>query len=571
MSELPKQWCLAPIRDLIDIQPRNDCPDDIEVGFVPLARLGVHFRSRHTFERRKWADVKSGYTHFGDGDVLLARITPSFENGKAAIASGLPNGLGAGSTEYIVCRPIPDVLLPEYLLSYFKTRSFLEEGASAMSGALGQQRVPKRFVLERVVPLAPLDEQRRIVAKLDAVVRRVDACREHLERVEPAFERLRQSILAAAVDGRLTEPWRATSGTSGDSGVLLERVRNRHRDFAGRAGTRSSRSVGDTQRRRYSFPAPANLSDLGDLPDGWVWASGAEVVEPECEIVYGIVQPGAKLEEGVPYVRGTDVQNGVILVDQLLKTSPDIAGRHSRSSLRAGDVLLGIIRATKVAIVPDVLNGANITQGTARFRPSTVIRTKYLAIALEAPATQAWLHERYRGIDMPGLNLADVRRVPIPLPPLEEQDEIIRSVGKLLSVKDVALRAYSSACEHLNRLTSTLFDRALAGELIAQEPSPESASAVLARVRATRSAKPAVRRRTRTKRKVTMSKITPDSLRHTITGIPSREFTFDQIRDRTSGDYESLRSALFELLLDAEPVLRQVYNEDRRELVFERT
>ena len=572
MSELPDRWCLAPLRDLIHIQPRNDCPDDVEVGFVPLARLSVHFRSLHTFERKKWADVKRGYIHFADGDVLLARITPSFENGKATIARGLPNGLGAGSTEYIVCRPIPDLLLPEYLLAYFKTKSFLEEGACAMSGAVGQQRVPKGFVLERAIPLAPLNEQRRIVAKIDAIAGRIDTCREHLERVQSVLEHLRESVLTAAICGDLTIAWRAASVKGLDSSALLEWVRESHRDFANSVGTLNSRPQGNTVRyRSYTLPAPANLSTLGDLPDGWAWASGAELVEAGREIVYGIVQPGAKIEEGIPYVRGTDIQDGEILVDQLLRTNPDIAARYSRSSLRGGDVLLGIIRATKVAIVPDILTGANITQGTARFRPSKVIRTKYLAIALEAPATQAWLHQHYRGIDMPGLNLADVRRVPIPLPPLEEQDEIIRGVEKLISLADAAFRRYLVACECLDRLTSALVATAFAGELVSQEPNDEPASEMLRRIRAARSSKPPERKRTPTNRKVTMPKITPDSLKQSIRQIPSERFTFDQIRDRIPGDYESLRGALFGLLLDAEPVLRQVYDENTRELVFERT
>ncbi len=117
MIGLPEGWDIVPIGDLIEIDPTVDCEDDEDVGFVPLARLGVHYRSRHTFETKKWAVVRKGYTHFADGDVLLARITPSFENGKAGVAQGLPNGVGAGSTEYVVCRPVGESLVPEYLLA----------------------------------------------------------------------------------------------------------------------------------------------------------------------------------------------------------------------------------------------------------------------------------------------------------------------------------------------------------------------------------------------------------------------------------------------------------------------
>src|SRR5687768_3856852 len=103
------------------MSPKNTSADEVEAGFVPLQLMGVRFRDTHNFERRSWGEIKKGYTHFANGDVLLARITPSFENGKAGIARNLPNGIGAGSTEYFVCRPHEGVLVPEYLLAYFKT------------------------------------------------------------------------------------------------------------------------------------------------------------------------------------------------------------------------------------------------------------------------------------------------------------------------------------------------------------------------------------------------------------------------------------------------------------------
>jgi type I restriction enzyme S subunit len=202
---------LARVGDLVDFDPKNDCADDTEVGFVPLQRLGVDYRSRHTFEPKPWSAVKKGYTHFADGDVLLARITPSFENGKAGIVRGLPNGIGAGSTEYFVCRPIKGVLLPEYLLAYFKTPQFLRDGEQVMSGAVGQQRVPKQYVLDSELYLAPFNEQKRIADKLETVLARVDACRERLNRVPAILKRFRQAVLAAAISGKLTEEWRASN------------------------------------------------------------------------------------------------------------------------------------------------------------------------------------------------------------------------------------------------------------------------------------------------------------------------------------------------------------------------
>ena len=569
MTTLPEQWCLARVRDLIDVDPRNDCPDDLRIGFVPLARLGVLYRSSPSFETKTWAEVKKGYTHFADGDVLLARITPSFENGKAGIPRGLPNGLGAGSTEYVVCRPRSGSLLPEYLLAHFKTPAFLEEGARVMTGAVGHQRVPKKYILDSRIPLAPINEQRRIVDKLNSALARVDTCRALLDRLGAVFEDFRHSVLTAAISGDLTTRCRRTDVV--DAHTLLEAARASHREFASHITGESKAPVGKTKkRRRHSLPKPADVISRRTLPDNWAWASGAELVEPGAEIVYGINQPGARLKHGIPYIRGADIRDGKILANQLLRTSHDIAGRHSRSSLAGGDVLLGIIRSTKVAIVPDALAGANITQGTARFRPSSIIRTKYLAIALEAPPTQAWLHQRYRGIDMPGLNLADVRQVPIPLPPLSEQDAIVRRVDSLLAARRRVVDAHGRAYASLQRLAPSFLTMAFRGDLVSQDPKDAPASELLTDPRATGTTQIAATRRTRTTRKVTMSQVTPDLLRQVIDELPSSKFTFAQLRERVPGDYESLRDALFALLGGSNPPIRQLFDVTSKTMILER-
>jgi type I restriction enzyme, R subunit len=162
--------------------------------------------------------------------------------------------------------------------------------------------------------------------------------------------------------------------------------------------------------------------------------------------------------------------------------------KYARAALEGGDILLGIIRATKVARVPDELNGANITQGTAHFRPSCALRSKFLTLALEAPATQRWLHRHYRGIDMPGLNLADVRRVPVPIPSLEEQDEIIRRVESILSYAENLEARYAAARAQVERLTPALLAKAFRGELVPQNPNDEPASMLLEHIHAARAA-----------------------------------------------------------------------------------
>ena len=115
MRELPEGWIECAIQDLITLNPRNnDISDETNVGFIPMPLLGKEFKDIPSFEVRNWGDVKKGYTHFQNGDVLLAKITPCFENGKAGIVRNLPSGIGAGSTEYFVCRNRSNLLVSKY-------------------------------------------------------------------------------------------------------------------------------------------------------------------------------------------------------------------------------------------------------------------------------------------------------------------------------------------------------------------------------------------------------------------------------------------------------------------------
>ncbi|MFD4643138.1 restriction endonuclease subunit S [Lentzea sp. NPDC058436] len=184
----------------------------------------------------------------------------------------------------------------------------------------------------------------------------------------------------------------------------------------------------------------------------WPVREAAELVGVGSPIVYGILQPGPEDNSGVPYIRGRDLQQGYILVDQLGRTSPSVAAKNSKSTLAAGDVLLGIIRHTRVAIVPEELDGAQITQGTARLRPGRTVDSSYLAHWVSSRAAQSWLRSRMRGIDMPGLNLKDVRRLPVPVPPLDVQ----REIADKLDVLQANAAAILSSADRVESLVTQL-------------------------------------------------------------------------------------------------------------------
>jgi type I restriction enzyme S subunit len=188
----------------------------------------------------------------------------------------------------------------------------------------------------------------------------------------------------------------------------------------------------------------------------WPMLSLKEVVPEDAPVVYGIVQPGPNVEKGVPYVRGLDLKDGHIEMAQLWRTTENIAERYKRSALSEGDVLLNIIRHTRSAIVPARLDGANITRTTIRVRPGDSITSNYLWHWLSSAAAQAWMKSRMRGIDMPGLNLRDIRELPIPVPPISVQDEISRNLDELITHLSDMAAAFDVLSTELPQLEASL-------------------------------------------------------------------------------------------------------------------
>jgi len=184
-------WPIRELGDVVEINPR--LPKGIaasqEVSFVPMAAVDEIHGAIADRQVRAFGSVSKGFPTFADGDVLFAKITPCMENGKAAIASNLVNGIGAGSTEFYVLRPSQDVL-PEYVFHFVRRSSFREVCKANFTGSAGQQRVPRSYLERVVLPLPPLDDQRRIVGLLDRAAeirRRADAARAKARAIIPAL------------------------------------------------------------------------------------------------------------------------------------------------------------------------------------------------------------------------------------------------------------------------------------------------------------------------------------------------------------------------------------------------
>jgi type I restriction enzyme S subunit len=178
---IPENWEWTRLENIGIINPRNNEDDGIEASFVPMTLISETYGKKPESETTLWKEIKKGYTHFAEKDVVLAKITPCFQNKKSAVMTNLKNGFGAGTTELHVFRPINDTINPEYVLVYLKSPKFINEGIGKMTGSAGQKRVPKDYFSQNPFPLPPIEEQKRIVTKVNQLM-------EHCNQLETGIK-----------------------------------------------------------------------------------------------------------------------------------------------------------------------------------------------------------------------------------------------------------------------------------------------------------------------------------------------------------------------------------------------
>jgi type I restriction enzyme S subunit len=195
---IPQGWAWAQLSTIGIVSPRVRAEDSAPSSFVSMFMIAAELGVPHTHEVRKWGEVKKGYTTFAEGDVGLAKITPCFENGKSTVFRGLAGGIGAGTTELHVVRPI--FAEPAYILLFLKSPTFIERGIPKMTGTAGQKRVPTEYFSASPFPLPPLTEQHRIVARVDALMALCDQLEASLAGAEATRTRLLDALLHAALE-----------------------------------------------------------------------------------------------------------------------------------------------------------------------------------------------------------------------------------------------------------------------------------------------------------------------------------------------------------------------------------
>lgn len=476
---LPRSWTVVPLSDIADVNPprpdTSGLSDDYKVTFVPMRNVEEATGRADYSLVRPLSEVARGYTGFREGDILFARITPCMENGKVAVAGGLRNGLGFGSTEFHVIRLIEGIP-PKYVLLYLLQESVRHEARTQMTGSAGQLRVPADFMRQLRLPLPPLPEQHRIVAKLEELFTRLDAGVSALERVQALLERYRQAVLRDAFSGRLTAAWReAHRDELEPASALLERIR-REREARG------------TGRYRHNAPAPRRATGVSPLPEGWEWVTLAEL---SWDAGYGTSTKCDYELPGPPVLRIPNIVEGRIDLRDL-KFASNPQRLDNTSALAPGDML--VVRTNgsprligRAAVVMDDLGQpVHFASYLIRYRlvmPDTLGR--WVGAIWHAPQVREHvMREAATSAGQYNLSIDKLDRVTLPLPPAEEQQNIVAELQRLSTILDDVAQSVLKGLSWSSSLRQSILRHAFEGKLVPQDPNDEPADRLLERIRA---------------------------------------------------------------------------------------
>ncbi|MCE9761263.1 MULTISPECIES: restriction endonuclease subunit S [Citrobacter] len=477
--ELPEGWEWTTLNTLAEINPKIDVSDDEQnISFVPMPLISTKFDGSHDFEVRKWKEVKKGYTHFANGDIAIAKITPCFENSKAAIFSGLKNNVGVGTTELHVARPYSQAVNLQYLLLNFKSPGFLKAGESQMTGSAGQKRVPRNFFENYPLPFPPLQEQERIVNNFTQLMILCDQLEQHSLTSLDAHQQLVETLLTTLTDSQnadeLAENWARiseyfdtlfTTEASIDAlkqtilqlavmGKLVPQDPNDEpaSELLKRIAQEKAQLVKDGKiKKQKPLPPISDEEKPFELPIGWEWCRLGECIN----LISGQhLKPDEYEEEChgemLPYITGP-AEFGLISPTYSKYTN------EKRAIAAKGDILI-----TCKGAGLGKLNVADTNIAISRqLMAINVIRmnSEYLKIVLDS--MYGYFQSKGVGIAIPGISREDVMEPLIMLPPFEEQKRIMENLYKLsFLIEDIKFRIKSAQQTQLH-LADALTDAAI--------------------------------------------------------------------------------------------------------------
>ncbi|MBW4723073.1 restriction endonuclease subunit S [Prevotella melaninogenica] len=435
--EIPESWTWGRLSNMVQINPKNYVDDNKEAAFIPMEKIEATYLSSYTYTVRKWREIKSGYTHFANGDVAFAKITPCFQNRKSMILKSLPNGIGAGTSELKVLRTYSDTISKEYLLFFLESPYFVEE--AIFKGTANQQRIISGYLENKLFPLPPLNEQRSIAEKIKNSLVNVERYAKLQDKLEYLNNNLntflKKSILQEAIQGKLVPQ----DPNDEPASVLLQRIKEEKLRLV-KEGKLKKKDVVDSiiykgDDNKYYEQIGKNLIDITDaipfeIPNNWVWTrlsnvaniyTGNSISETEKKDKYtnviGRYYIGTK---DVGFDNNVFYNNGIAIPK---KYEQDFRIAPKDSILMC---IEGGSAGRKIAMLNQDVCFGNKLCCFASF----IEMGKFIYYYLQSPSFTDMFNQNKAGI-IGGVSLAKVKGILIPLPPLKEQFHIINRLDEL--------------------------------------------------------------------------------------------------------------------------------------------
>lgn len=524
-EELPKGWVKTKLGEVClpveTLQP-GDTPD-AEFTYFDIG--GIDNENNRIAETKivTGRNAPSRARQAVRKDDILFSTVRTYLRKIARVERDYPNPVA--STGFTIIRAAEGVY-SLFLFYQVLSEDFLQPLHQLQTGT-SYPAVRDRDVLSQRILLPPTREQERIVTKLNSALLAVERANTAARRARERLQRYKAAVLQAAVSGELTRYWREAQlknnkAKSETGETLLQRLLVARRDHWEEAELQRLLAAGkvpkdDKWKSRYPEPAKINTENLPKLPRQWTWASLEQITLADRPICYGILMPKQHVPNGIPYVRVKDMKREVLNVGELKRTSPKIAAAYARASLRKGDLVLAI-RGTygRIAVVPEELDGGNITQDTARLAINPLTHASHVLWAVRSELIQSYFKRVARGVAVKGVNIADVKLTPVPLPHLIEQIEIERQVERRLKAADRLMVKIDRQLERARATRETLLREARVGRLVPQNPNDEPAAVLLERIRAAHEADAKKQKGKRMSKPITAKKGTTRRPLHTV-------------------------------------------------------
>ncbi|MEJ8744375.1 restriction endonuclease subunit S [Mediterraneibacter sp. HCN-7094] len=424
--DVPNNWEWVRIKTACVINPRNNIDDDTEVSFVPMANIKEGYANKFISDVRIWKKIKTGYTHFAENDIGVAKITPCFENKKSVVFNGLINGYGAGTTELYIVRAISGLVIPEYLLNFFKRDDFIAGGVLTFSGDVGQQRVTKDYVANYLFTLPPLNEQQRILNAVHNVNSLIESIENSKDNLKVDINRTKAKILDLAIRGKLIPQ----NPDDEPASVLLERIRAEKEEIIkqGKIKRNKKESVifkGDDNSYYEKIENDVTCIDNEipfEIPDNWSWARISNIAD----ITMGSSPKSQDICNNNQYVEFH--QGKIYFSKKRLMKSNQYTKKITKIAAKQS-VLLCVRAPVGELNITD--RKICIGRGLASIKPLGNINEEFMFYWLHPYKT--YLVNRSTGSTFSAITSDTVRNILIPVPPQIEQKQILNKIQKAFS------------------------------------------------------------------------------------------------------------------------------------------